>query len=485
MKKLKYLVSGILLASMVLSIAGCGENATEEPERTTNAEYQALIDAVGGLQDKVDSSIQVTKKISWLAWWAIDETQGAAELFKLVYGVPEAGDTSYGDDADHIFQYNYCTYEDRYDKLATMISGGDSPDIFQFEILNYPYAVYKGMFQSIDGVVDTNTEAWSSMRDEMDQFMWGGKNYCALTSVNLDQVLWYRRSVCEEAGLQDPYELYKAGNWNWDTFLDMCDKFQQSGEGKYATDGFQVPDKLVITTGVPFVSLKDGKLTSNLHDANIERAMNSLIDVMYKEDYRYPRDVLNGWACSYKAWMTGDTLFFGDGTWRWDETFSNYTEKLKWDENDVWFVPYPKDPNTDVYYQSMKNDSYMLCGGSDNLEGFKAWTECLLATANDEKTINTTREKRKIDYGWTDEMLDFEYELTHGALTAVFDFKAGIGQDVVDSSTVYNPMDCLTQIPYLNCLDSEGNACTFVSLRAANEGQLQARIDELNATIGQ
>lgn len=478
MKKFKYVVSAVLLAATMLTMTACGENNSEEPERTTNAQYQALIDQVGHVVDKVDNSIQVTKKIKWLSWWAIDETQAAAELFKLVYGVPEEGVESYGEDANNIFDYTYVAYPDRYEKLATMVSSGDSPDMFQFEITNFPFTAYKGMFQPIDGVVDTNSEKWAHMRDAMDQFMWGGKNYCALTSVNLDQVLFYRRSVVEEAGLTDPYELYKNGNWNWDTFLDMCDKFQNSGDGKYSTDGYQIPDKLVITTGVPMIGIENGKLVSNLYNANIERGID-LVYTLKKEDYMYPRDVLNGWATSYKAWMVGDTLFFGDGMWRWDETFSGYYTKLGWDEDEVFFVPYPKDPNSDVYYQSMKNDAYMLCGGSTNKEGFAAWTDCVLATSNDPDVINVAREKRKIDYFYSDAMLDFEYELTHGALVPVFDFKAGIGQDVVDSNVIDNPVDCLTQYPYIYG-DTMGS---YTSLRSENEGVINSRIDELNATV--
>ena len=54
----------------------------------------------------------------------------------------------------------------------------------------------------------------------------------------------------------------------------------------------------------------------------------------------------------------------------------------------------------------------------------------------------------------------------------------------MDGSTVQNPVDCLTQIPYLNCLDADGNPATFTTLRAANEGIIDSRLNEINASIG-
>src|SRR5574344_1127121 len=122
-RKFRTIIACILSLSVILSVAtGCGEASTDEPERTTNAEYDPLIEEVSNLAPSMDNSFSVTKKITWLSWWQIDETQAAAELFKQVYGVPEAGNADYGKDADNIFEYVYVAYADRYEKLANMIS---------------------------------------------------------------------------------------------------------------------------------------------------------------------------------------------------------------------------------------------------------------------------------------------------------------------------------------------------------------------------
>ena len=490
-RKLKIAVASMLSLAMILSVTACGNSegggTQQEPERSTNAAFDDLVDYINNsnLDESLNKDLKVEKKIRWLSWWVIDETQAAAELFKKVYGVPEYGDTSYGDDANNIFDNIYVAYADRYDQLGKLVASGDSPDIFQFEITNFPYTAYKGLFQPIDDYINLDDPLWDSRAKEaMKQFMWGGKNYCALTTVNLDDVMWYRRSVVAEAGMKEPLELYRDGNWTWDTFLDMCDQWQKSGEGKYATDGWRVPEKIVLTTGVPIIGIVDGKLQDNLYDADIERCMSNVIDVLYKQNYRYPRHELNGWSINVAAWFTGETLFYVDLTTVYTDTFQSYMKRYKLDPTDIFCVPLPRDPNADAYYQSFKNDSYMLVGGSKNTDGFTAWTQCVIATTRDEQTAAISREQSKANYNYTDELLDWLDELQYGdALTPIFDFKAGIGQDLVDGNTVYNPVTILTEIPYLNCIDEDGNPVTFTTLRAAHEGRIRTRIDDLNATV--
>ena len=262
-KTVKSLVSAVLCASMLLSVSACeqtgGTEGQDDTPVTTNEEYTPLQDHVKELASKVDSSIKVEKKIRWLSHWAIDETDAPSELFKSVYGIPEEGDSSYGNDANNIFDYIKVDYAARYDQLGKMVVSGQSPDIFQFEIGNYPYTAWKNLFQPIDKYIDLSDPLWDPTREAMKMFEWGGENYCALTVINLDQLLLYRKSTIAENGLSDPYELYKANNWTWDTFLDMCDKFSDPDNGKFCIDGWSVPERLVATTGVPIIGIYDGK----------------------------------------------------------------------------------------------------------------------------------------------------------------------------------------------------------------------------------
>lgn len=490
--RIKSIFAIVLSLATILSLTACGGGGggTDTPDTTTteavttaqtNATDPNVQDAASKNETvkNILGDLTVDKKIRWLSWWDIDETSAAVEVFKSNFGIPEEGSTEYGEQyADRVFVYTAVVYANRYDKLATMINGGTSPDIFQFEANNFPYSAYKNMFKSIDGVVDTNGEEWSETRDLMDQFLWGGKNYCAIVELNLATVLWYQKSVVEEAGLDDPYELYKDGKWTWDTFMDLAQDFKDSGEKKYILDGYSPEQQLLCSTGTPLIEIKDGKLSQNLFAASSDRVANFL-STMCKQDYRYPRHIENGFNVDYDAWCNGTTLFFEDGTWRYEETWQKRVQRNKLDSyEDIWFVPWPKDPEADQYYQLMKQDAYMLCSGSKNEAGFKAWTYSCLAARYDETIAEAARDKSKRDYNWTDEQLDFIDELkTTFAETAKFDFKNGIGHDIAGTDKMENAIEILFKDIYL-----EG-ATTYTQLREQNIGVIQARIDEMNATV--
>jgi len=495
MKKTTKITASVLALATVISAGACGGGArsttapgdTSAPESTTTAATTVTVETREtdeGVQNAVadvdlgtdTKELKVEKKLRWLAWWPIDETSPEAELFKANYGIPEDGVASYGDEAGNISTFTNVAYADRYDKLGQMVSAGDSPDMFPFEIGYFPLSAYKGMFQSIDGVVDTNTEEWKDTRDDMDKFMWGGKNYCAITKINTGGLWWYKRSTFEEAGLPDPYELYRAGEWDWNAFLDMADKFQKTGENKFAVDGWAVSEDLVATSGTPLVSIENGKLVSNLTSPAVERAM-ALAETLCTQNYRYDRATLNSWSVNYKAWANGDTLFFDEGTWFWEDNMWKYKLKYEWPDDEVFFVPAPRDPASDTYYQALKQDAYMWCAGSDNADGFAAWTKCVLACTKDETIKAAAREKEKKDRLWTDEMLDFVDELA-STLVGVWDFKNGISTAAANTSAMEaSPVESLLKIPYVTGTES------YTQLRTEKQGEITTAIDELNASV--
>lgn len=487
--KTKRILSSVLAAATVISVAGCNSGSgRSEVSTTTNAATtttvatttldtdEAVQEAVGNIAEDTKLDLTVDKKIKWLAWWDIDETQAAAELFKTQYGIPEEGDASYGADfANEIFVWTNVAYADRYDKLGQLVASGDSPDIFPFEIGYFPISAYMNMFQPIDGIIDTTTEDWAKYRDVMDDFMWDNKNWCAIVDINPNYVLWYRKTIIDEVGLDDPYELYKNGEWTWDKFLEMADTFQNSGDSKYVIDGWNVPDGFLATTGTPLVSIEDGKLVHHLNDPAVEKCM-AFIETLATEDYRYPWD-LNGYSTNQRAWFNGDTLFFLDGTWAFEsDSWIKYRERYEWDDDELWFVPYPRDPDADGYYQAMKQDAYMLCAGAQNVDGFTAWTNCVLIASKDESVVATQREKSKRDYGWTDEHLDFLQELKT-TMIPVWDFKNGVSVTCAADGMDDSPTRAVLCRPYTFAGE------TYTQVRAEWENIIDAQVNEANAKL--
>jgi multiple sugar transport system substrate-binding protein len=512
----KRILSAILAMATALALAACGGTTTETTEtttgangetapvesqdettttapettttttteRTTNTNMEELDQQVAALSGSLPD-IEVTKKIKYLSWFEIDETQAATVLFKETYGIPEQGvvystDTRLSQGAteeeigDMIFVYESVVYADRYTRLATLIQAGDSPDIMDYENVNYPYGMYKSMYAPVDELLETDGEAWAEFRSDMDQLKWGGHDYAPIyADSNVNRLLWYRKSVAEDAGIDDPYEQFKAGEWDWTAFMDACAAFSSPDENKYCIDGWNPDQEFVNTTGKAMIGIENNKLVSNLYDTSIERVMTTIIEQLYKQNYIYPR-ANNAWQINYSAWANGDTLFFCEGTWEYKGRFKRYADAKGWDEDEIQIVPFPKDPEADQHYRQGKLETYMLPAGAQNTDGYKAYIYCCLVASSDPEVAATSREKTKIDAGWSDFLLDVIDEIR--ALPSVYEYRNGIGTDIADTSSGEMPVQQLTTGVY------EGGL-TYTEVRTTNEGIVDARIAEMNASV--
>lgn len=511
MNKFKTAAASVLAAAMILSLTACDEEPAVSGSNSgvsnadapnadgtsgNNAPVSAVTtatfdtdpdvqEAAKNAADKLDNpDLEVDTRIKWMAWWEIDETAANAELFKEVYGIPTKG-IEKSENYDHtgrIFDYMYTDYNSRYDKLATAIQAGDSPDLFPFEIRDYPYGALQGRYQPIDGIVDLTTDKWAPAKDVMDQFELNGKQYCAIYEISFDSLLYYRKSVIEDAGLQDPRELFENDNWTWDTFLEMARAFQKSGDDRYVTEGFNTEIELLVSTGTPIISIENGKLVNNMNSANVQRAMD-LLKTLQSENLRWPIQE-NGWSLNPKLWAQGNILFYADGgTWTFegDSGLKKFADRFSWNDDEICVVPYPRDPQADKYYHFMKQDALMWCKGSTNANGVAAWIDCCVTTSLDPEVTATSRKQAKDKYGWTDYNLDFIYSQTTldgtSKITPIFDFKNGIGNDIADAGKSESPVEALTKTVYLS-----GDK-TYAQLNAEYFTQIDTRINEINEKI--
>ena len=496
MKKYTKAIAGAMaLVSAVTAFSGCSgsgtpaaSGATSSSAASTTGETQKQMSKNEGVQSAVDNvsaaedykDIKVDTKIKWMAWWDIQEASPAVEVFKKLYGTPANKPKGYEsvDDANVFVNIKVTTYADRYTGLAKLVQSDDSPDCFPFEICNYPYSVYQNLFQSLDGVIDFTTDDWADYKEAIDKFNWGGKNYCPIMSLTPTSYLWYRKSVVEEAGLDDPWELYEKGEWTWSTFMEMARKFSDPENGKYVLDGYNPEDNFVCTTGTPLVSLEGGKLVSHMNDANIEKCLDMLRSFdNTQEQLRYPRDTENSWTPSYNEWADGNTLFFEDGSWRYEETWRKFKKKNKWEDDEIHFVPFPQMDGADTYYQEMKQDAYMFVSGSKNADGYKAWIYANLLSSKDEEVKKAGRQQSIDEFDWNETLLDRLDKLKDPAtFESVFEFKNGKGPDIADSTNGENAVGHLTSDVIMG-----GNS--FTTVREENKGVIEARIKELNATV--
>ena len=123
------------------------------------------------------------------------------------------------------------------------------------------------MFTPVDDYIDFSTPLWEDVQELNDSLIWNGHHYCTVVQPVGDKVACiYNRKTVEEAGLDDPAELYAQGEWDWNAFQSMLQSFVDTEKQHYGIDGWWFEFALMNTTGVPAITIEDGKLVSNIGD---------------------------------------------------------------------------------------------------------------------------------------------------------------------------------------------------------------------------
>ena len=366
--------------------------------------------------------------IKWLATWDINP-DGTGKNVPIDLAVFQE---RYGGEV----KYYQVSHDARYEKLAQYINSGEGIDFFSGGDMDaFPKGAIRGMFVPSDDYIDYSSPLWEDVQEVNDSLMWNGNHYLALVSVTGDScAVIYNKNTIAEAGFEDPAVLLEKGEWTWDTFQEMLDGFVDSDNQKYGIDSWWFESALIQTTGVPAVGLEDGKLVSNLSDPAMERVQNWMYELSTSGhiaigvgDY--------GWTSRPEYIGEGKLLYYPSGLWQlycspeqWKSTFGE----------DVFFVPMPKDPESDEHYVPTGMDSYLFVKGGSNPEGVAKYLDCKRYVLLTDEVRELADEQMVADYGWTQEMIDMKNTMEDIALeNPSFDFYNGVSsdmQDILDSN---------------------------------------------------
>jgi len=215
--------SGLLAATIALaSCAPSPAAPTAPPAPAAEAEpTQAPAEAPAATEAPPPTSVPAAEGIAmrmafWDAW-SLDAYNHEAELFhELNPNVSVAVEmTSFG-------EYNQ--------KLTAAMAGGVPPDIAGVVNLFFTSMASLGSLLPLDPYIEGEKYDLSDFLDgNLKDGTWRGP--LLALPFTADGLWWfYNQDVFEQEGLDTPYDLWKAGKWNWDTYLDLAKKLTK-GEG--------------------------------------------------------------------------------------------------------------------------------------------------------------------------------------------------------------------------------------------------------------
>ena len=403
------------LASVILtaSLASCNTPSAGKTDNLDTATREELA-SLAAKDSRLTGELE-NKTIKWMANWGFSaEKDPNLVVFQERYG---------GNIEETIIDWSV-----RYDKLATAINGDEGIDFFPAGDTDaFPKGAIKSMFVPVDDYIDFSSELWADVKTANDIFLWDGHHYVICTDVSgANTAVFYNRKTIEEYGLEDPAELFAKGEWNWDTFKKQLDDFVDPENGLYGIDGWWTEAALSLTTGVPYIGLKDGKLVNNLKDPAIERVQKFMAEL--HDDGCVLDKGLFDWSEKPNFIGEGKELFYPCGLWavykpaeEWKKTFGE----------DAFFVPMPKDPKADYYYIPSTVEGFMMVSGGKNPEGVAKFAECKRVVLLNEGLRKVGEDMTVESYGWTPEMVAMRDKMTEMANEhPVFDFYVGVSNDV-------------------------------------------------------
>lgn len=412
-----------------------GDETLSETDAETDTETSLPENTEENIYDLLTESELANKTVKWLSYYdpwnessnsAEPEAIAAAKLFEEKYGGK--------------IEYYPTTWVSRIDDLATMVLGGQEIDLYPCGD-DLVKCVINGTLQSYDGYVDWNSPIWSGIKDINDRYKVGGSHYFMICSARENFVVYYNKKTIRENGFDDPWELYKNGEWTLGKFADMLEAFADTEHDRYGLDGWFNVNALTLQSGTSAVSLENGRLVNNFSDAAFERVMN------YQYELHNRGCVMDkaffDWSAQEYFIGEGRELFYISGIWDMQYQPAYWT-KIFGSEEDAAFVPLPRDEKADKYYCDAMLNGYGLCRGAGNPEGAVRLAECAAAAYGDENIKAQSDQRYKTEYGWTNEMLEIRDEIRRLAEeNPAMNIISGLPHDISLSITdvIYQPLD--------------------------------------------
>ncbi|MCM1505861.1 MAG: ABC transporter substrate-binding protein [Ruminococcus flavefaciens] len=371
------------------------------------------------LEDPVDIS---GTEIVWLSDYDLNPTENAnrsvaLSLFEDVYGGK--------------IKYVSTSARNKFTTLSSMLLAGEEVDMFEYEPSDFPKGVLSKQYQPLDPYFRSmgfNYGIWEDMEDVIDSLEYNGKHYVIPYSLSNPTVMTYSRKIIKDNKLDDPYELYKKGKWDWDSFIELSEKYRKK-TGNHAVRG-DLGNALIHSTGSRVIDYKNGKLVNNINNAKIRTAELFMQDINEKSLY----------SSYWNEYYTSDTLFFVYDSWTLG------TSNVKNPDMDLMVVPVPKSPDTDGNYIMCDFNAKMLVRNSRKGDAVATYIQCERIASTQEEYKQGAKEYALIpetssngtvksyiteeQYDALQEFIDLE------KVTPVYDYISGMGDRLSGSGGV-------------------------------------------------
>lgn len=383
------LASVLLVAAMIMSLAACGDNDsgtggdTGSNNESTNQENpsQATDNTGAGGDESEEQTPEEPEydfggrvvRIGSYYDMTPDPTSNAinAALSARIAYVEE----------NYNCKIEFIELDDYKNDYVTSVLAGDPVCDIGYAITTdvLPAWIEGGIVYPISdlGVIDFNDYKWRS--DVVDAGYYKGKNYTMLLKdPEIRYGIFWNKTLFEQYGLPDLYELYENDEWTWEKFKEIAIAGNQDNDNDGTIDinagdiyGFNARENLAwcyLYSNDAYVAEKtDSGMNIDLSDENVVEALTALQDfattVTFKNSIDWSSE---GWDSMITGFRDGHYMMCLEEFWISYAYLNNADTPM----TDDWgWVPFPKGPSaSDWSCYGKENGCRVILNGIENPE---------------------------------------------------------------------------------------------------------------------
>jgi multiple sugar transport system substrate-binding protein len=338
-KHLKSLLAALVIVCIFMSLIACGGTKTPdvkestEAATTTTAKQEESVETKPGPETDVKFDFSVFtnyrgKTIKVWMWWDVSEVDKASDK------------RNFTDPLGITIEYTNIPWGEYPQKVISAIAAGAGPDAV-WNDRGMPTWAYKKVLLPVSDYLDIKEQPLASeLGVPMINYYThvDGKVY-SLGGATHAYRLYYNKEKFEAAGLEDPMDLWKAGEWTWTKFFEMGQALtvDNNGDGKvdqYGYDAWPL-EQWLFTNSANLIKYVDGKPVFALDEPVALAALQAVRDIENKYKFKSP---YNPDVDPQKKFIDGQTAMNYWGEWE----YKNFKDKLG---DKLGCVPFPIGPD--------------------------------------------------------------------------------------------------------------------------------------------
>ena len=356
-KNMKKLIALLLTALMVVQlVVGCGSTGTDKENETKNGNNTNKQNTEGSTNlswDEIKAQIPEELKGTTVTVYSWNEANAATGAVEAIQNFQrETG-----------IKVNWVagSYDDYATKISAMVTAGDSPDIVRLRDTDFAML---NLLTPLDEVnYDFSDEAWN--HDLMKQYQVNGKYYAAImddTPYYQPTVMYYNRSLISKYNLEDPYTLWKNGEWTWNKCMEISEQFLSQAGTNYNGVSLLFGSEYAHSLGTSFLS----------YDPETSQYVSHMADPYLIKGWQFvASNVSKGLIMKdvgrYTDFESGIVLFCAESII--GARTSHFFFPTMKQEGALGVVPIPAVDGQEEYYQTLcENEAYGIAKGSKNSE---------------------------------------------------------------------------------------------------------------------